>query len=656
MAQVRGQLVQVSGRTLSLTNPDKLLYPAAGVTKGEVIAYYADIAPLLLPHLRDRPITRKRWPDGVDETAPAKVFFAKNLPPGTPDWVRRFSIDHSGGTNWYPVADEPADLVWLAQLAALELHVPQWRFNADGVPQPADRLVLDLDPGPGVSLAGCAEVASWVRGVLAEWGLETLPVTSGSKGIHLYARLPAGAEIDPAGLAKQVAEGLQAKHPERVTAVMRRADRKGKVFLDWSQNNRAKTTISPYSLRGRERPWAAAPRTWEELADPELRQLEFFEVLSRAGEFGDLLSPLLAPAAGSSQAVPKRPKRLDLPPASGDDPGAVPTRPLPRESIRAVESRQISKPMLASLAQPSRSVAAREWAFEMKWDGIRAIIEIESGEVQIYGRRGRQETLRFPELLPDLRALPCDQAVLDGEIVALDRSGAPSFELLQPRINLARPAEIEAARRLTPVQLVLFDLLSLNGHPLLAEPYLHRRTLLESLDPPAGARVQIPPAVPGELAEALQTSAALGLEGVVAKRLDSSYEPGRRSESWLKFKHQRTQSVVVVGWKAGQGSRAGAIGSLLLAIPGPLGLDYVGRVGSGFAEAGLVEAARRLEGLQRLEPALTVPLEDATEVTWVEPVLVGEVRYTERTSIGRLRNPVWLGWRADLGPREVAWE
>ncbi len=294
MAATGSQQVTVDGRVLALTNLDKVLYPATGTTKGEVIAYYAEVGPILIPHVRQRPMTRKRWPDGVGlEGDHVNVFFAKNLPKGTPDWVPRYTIQHSDGTNDYPVADELATLVWLAQLAALELHVPQWRFSEDGTPLPPDRLVLDLDPGEGVTLAETAEVAGWVREVLEGANLKPYPVTSGSKGIHLYAHLDGSLSTAQASdLARELAQALQSEHPDRVTAVMRKSDRGGKVFLDWSQNNGNKTTITPYSLRGRTRPTVAAPRTWEELADPGLQQVELGEMLTRLKDLGDLLADL----------------------------------------------------------------------------------------------------------------------------------------------------------------------------------------------------------------------------------------------------------------------------------------------------------------------------------------------------------------------------
>jgi len=302
-----GQVVQVDGRRLRVTNLDKVVYPETGTTKGEIIGYYSQIAPVMLPHLRGRPVTRKRWVEGVGTAdAPADSFFTKQLEQGAPEWVRRMPIEHSDGAKDYPLADDMATLVWFAQLAALELHVPQWRFTHSGGRGRPDRLVLDLDPGPGVGLAQCAEVARIARGILTGMGLEPMPVTSGSKGIHLYARLPTtddgtGRQTsdEVSAVAKELARLIETEHPDLATHVMAKSSRGGRVFIDWSQNSASKTTISPYSLRGRARPWVAAPRTWEELDDPDLRHLEFDEVLARVDAGIDPIAGL----AGASPAL-----------------------------------------------------------------------------------------------------------------------------------------------------------------------------------------------------------------------------------------------------------------------------------------------------------------------------------------------------------------
>jgi bifunctional non-homologous end joining protein LigD len=293
-------MVDVEGRTLRITNLDKVLYPRTGTTKGEVLNYYAQISPTLLPHLRDRPVTRIRWPHGVQD----KSFFEKNVPPRTPSWVRTATVpttgsrgsSRNGDTLVFPIIDDLATLTWLVNLAALELHVHQWTVARNGRPRNADRLVIDLDPGEPAGLHECCAVALLVRDKLAERDLHAKPVTSGSKGLHLYADLPARMPSEEStALAREVAEELQREYPKDVTATMTKAKRSGKVFLDWSQNAGSKTTISPYSLRGKERPFVATPVTWSEVEagadDPMgLEQFRFEEVLERVADHGDLFA------------------------------------------------------------------------------------------------------------------------------------------------------------------------------------------------------------------------------------------------------------------------------------------------------------------------------------------------------------------------------
>jgi bifunctional non-homologous end joining protein LigD len=292
--------VEVEGRTLKLSNLDKVLYPRTGTTKGEVLNYYAQVAPVMLPLLRDRPVTRVRWPNGVERDR----FFEKNAPAGTPRWVRTADVPTTGSRGEsrhgdrlvFPIIDDLATLTWAANLAALELHVHQWTVDKLGQVRGADRLVIDLDPGEGAGLHECCQVALLVRDKLTERKLDARPVTSGSKGLHLYAHLPRRQDSDKTSeTAKTIAEELQAEHPQQVTATMTKAKRSGKVFLDWSQNAGSKTTVSPYSMRGVERPLVAAPVTWDEVEegaeDPVgLDQFRYDEVLARVAEHGDLFT------------------------------------------------------------------------------------------------------------------------------------------------------------------------------------------------------------------------------------------------------------------------------------------------------------------------------------------------------------------------------
>ena len=295
--------VLVDGRRLQLSNLDKVMYPATETTKGEVLNYYARVAPLLLPQLADRPVTRIRWPHGTDGPS----FFEKNLPPGAPSWLPSVAMPTSGSrsvsgrdTIRYPVVNGAVALTYLVNLASLELHVPQWRFDADGQPLPPDRMVIDLDPGAPAGLQECAQLGLLVRERLARVGLSTAPVTSGSKGMQLYAALPGDQDSDTISeIAREIAQELTRLRPELVVWKMTKSLRPGKVLLDWSQNAAAKTTITPYSLRGKDAPFVAAPRTWAEVErgaeqQDALRQLDMDDVLARVAKDGDIFASTLA--------------------------------------------------------------------------------------------------------------------------------------------------------------------------------------------------------------------------------------------------------------------------------------------------------------------------------------------------------------------------
>jgi len=301
MAEKRTETpVDVDGHHLKLVNLEKVMYPRTGTTKAEVLNYYAQVAPVMLPHLADRAVTRIRWPHGTGD----KSFFEKNTPGGTPSWVRTVSVPTTGsrtksgveGELIFPVIDSLATLTWLVNLASLELHVHQWTVAENGRVRNPNRLVIDLDPGDPAGLGECSQVALLVRDRLAEDDLNCVPVTSGSKGLHLYAGLDDTRTHEQVrDYAKEIAEELESKQPKLVVSQMTKARRGGKVFLDWSQNTGAKTTISPYSLRGRELPMVAAPRTWDEVEagadDPlALDHLRLEEVLERVQDQGDLFA------------------------------------------------------------------------------------------------------------------------------------------------------------------------------------------------------------------------------------------------------------------------------------------------------------------------------------------------------------------------------
>jgi bifunctional non-homologous end joining protein LigD len=284
--------VDVDGQKMALTNLQKVLYPETGFTKGEVIDYYVKVADVLIPHLTDRILTRRRWPDGTDKPP----FFEKNIPRGTPDYVRTvFMPEHGDDGVEYVVCDNRVTLVWLANLAALELHVPQWKVDAADNPLDADLLVFDLDPGPPATIVECCDVAAALRTRLEVDGLTAFPKTSGNKGAQLMVPIEPTDSTSTSAYAKKLADELQAALPDLVVSSMDKSVRRGKVFIDWSQNNAAKTTIAPYSLRGVARPTVSTPLTWEEMAEATSpADLAFLssDVVARLDEYGDLLADL----------------------------------------------------------------------------------------------------------------------------------------------------------------------------------------------------------------------------------------------------------------------------------------------------------------------------------------------------------------------------
>ncbi|PZU40297.1 MAG: ATP-dependent DNA ligase [Microbacterium sp.] len=811
------QVVRVAGRRLRVSNLDKVLYPATGTTKGEVIAYYTRIAPFMIPHVTGRPVTRKRWPDGVGTAEhPESSFFAKDLEPGAPDWVRRTPIPHSGGPKDYPLVGDVATLVYLAQVASLELHVPQWRFTADGERGNPDRIILDLDPGAGVGLAECAAVARWCREILSGMGWDAHPVTSGSKGIHLYAALEHTQTSEQiSAFAKELARAVEADHPDLVVSAMSKAARPGKVLIDWSQNNGAKTTIAPYSLRGRPHPTVAAPRAWDELDDPDLAHLDFATVLERVEAQGDPLvalgfhaggraaddgplavyiakrdarrtpEPVPSNALGASEASGERPRfviqehhasrlhwdlRLErdgvlaswavprgVPPTVARNNLAVQTEDHPieylafegtipageygagsmtvwddgrydlekwrdDEIIFTLEGRPAGplgtvhlalirtdgtgekstwllhrmktdasgapqpegapvialadadddappaerlRPNLATGSAPGLAAAAiRRWSagagsdpwVEFKWDGIRALGVWDGEMLRLIGRRGTDITARYPELTGESLGLRSEAAVLDGELVALDETGRPSFSLLQRRLNLVKAQDIAAEARRTPVTYYVFDLIEHDGVDVGALPLHRRRALLECVVADARPPLSAPP-IFDDLDAALATAREFGLEGVMVKDPTSTYRRGIRTESWLKVKLTRTQEVVIGAIRPGRGGRNGSIGSLLLGVPGPDGLQYAGRVGTGFSDATLARLAQALTPLRtETNPFVDIPSADASDALWVRPELVAEVEFAEWTRDGSLRHARWRGLRPDKTPADVVRE
>ena len=852
MAGKQQERVNVEGHELTLTNLGKIIYPETGTTKAEVLEYYATVAPFLIPAAANRPVTRKRWVNGVGTAEhPGEVFFQKNLEDSAPRWIPRAAIQHSDHSNVYPMVNNLATLTWMAQIASLEIHVPQWQVNASGKPLRPDRFVLDLDPGPGAGLPECVEVAMLARSILQDMGMEPVPVTSGSKGIHLYTGLDGTLKSEQvSAFAHELARALEADHPNLVVSDMKKSLRRGKVLVDWSQNSGNKTTIVPYSLRGKAHPTVAAPRTWQELDSPSLDHLDYAEVMERVSSGTDHFAPIsdrhLPPhgedenddggASGTSSGGRERvvtvenrlakyvgmrdprktpepfpssaavsaalqdpapssaqPKPGDPAPPGGifviqehharryhldlrlEHNGVLASWALPRGVPETSERNNLAvhtedhpmeyatfagvipkgeygagtmtiwdrgeftcekwrdgKEVIATLTgepggglggtkrlalintgdrwlihlmkeqpgakrttktaaaaprqatpepeqdpgskqevepQPLRDYAPMlatpgttadlhgdNWLYELKWDGIRAIITGTEGRIRLMSRNGNDLTAAYPELT-DRACWPDGDFVADGEIVALGKGSRPDFGRLQLRMNLVKTADIARARVSVPVQLMLFDLLYDAGTDVSGRPFVERRERLDAFAErmPGGCPVHVSAVLDHDVDDLMTSAADLGLEGVMAKKADSRYVVGRRSASWIKLKLEQSQEVVVGGWRPGAGARSGTFGALLLGIPDGDTLHYVGRVGTGFKDWQLRDIMEQLEPLVVDDsPFKDIPREDAAGARWVKPVLVAEVTFGNWTGPGRLRHPVWRGWRPDKSPADVS--
>ncbi|GAA3797437.1 hypothetical protein GCM10022226_16000 [Sphaerisporangium flaviroseum] len=314
-------------------------------------------------------------------------------------------------------------------------------------------------------------------------------------------------------------------------------------------------------------------------------------------------------------------------------------------------------PMLAQIGPLPAPAEDDAWGHEMKWDGVRALAYIENSALKLISRSGKDVTVAYPELYALAGAVDGHDVVLDGEIVAFDDAGRPSFSALQPRMHQRRDERVRKLAQTTPVTYMLFDILHLDGDSSIALPYVQRRELLESVVS-AGARWQVPAWFRDDGAHALELSRQLGMEGIVSKRLQSPYRPGRRTPEWTKVKNFRAQEAVIAGWTPGRGRRSSTIGSLLLGVHEGDQLLYAGNVGTGFTEDTLHELSEILAPLSRATSPFDgpVPREQAKDARWVDPVLVGEVQYAEWTPDGRLRHASWRGLRDDKDPRAITRE
>jgi bifunctional non-homologous end joining protein LigD len=714
--------VDVDGRRLELSNLEKIFYPKVKFTKAQVIDYYARVAPVLLPHLKNRPVSLKRYPDGV--THP--YFFEKQAPSHRPKWIETTPVEGGDRRIDYCMINDLPALVWASNLANLELHT--FLHCAPKIEIPT-MLAFDLDPGEGTDILLCAQVGLWIRDLLEKLGIESFPKTSGSKGLQLYVPLntPVNYEKTKA-FAHALAERLESEHPDQIVSKMQKKLRIGKVFVDWSQNDVHKTTVTVYSLRAKDRPTVSTPVSWEEvetaLRQKDQNRLVFVsdDVLGRVEKNGDLFEPVLrlkqklpslnallgkTPSGSRKSGISERSiqarkpsKRLvrtsrspspclERPAQEGLEPDSAraTSRPV-RQSLRQInlrsdrpaaadprdsgakkglestsdrkekkkEAKELaieiqddgnwSEPEISALRQlrPMLAKSANaafndpEWIFEIKLDGYRALALVDRASAKLISRAGNELSSAYPAIVGDLVTTKLT-AVFDGEIVVLDESGVPRFELLQ---------SYRTAHRGHLVYYV-FDLLFLNGRDLRNQPLAQRKeTLRRVLN--GSEIVRYVEHIDGSGKEFFELAKERGLEGIVAKKKSAVYLDGKRVDHWLKIKCRRVEDVIICGFTESR-VNLNTLGALLVAVREGAKLKYAGLVGTGLNRApGLFSRLRNVVTKER--PFKTVPKTDMP-IRWVEPGLVCSVEYQEWTNDAILRGASFLSLRTDKSASEI---
>jgi bifunctional non-homologous end joining protein LigD len=756
--------VEVGKRVIDLSNLDKVLYPDDGIVKAEVIEYYLKLAPTILNHIRGRALSLVRYPDGIY----GEQFFQKHRPDWTPDWIDYKRLGQERKKE-YVVAKEEATLVWLANLACLEIHQIHSFSELSDKP---DYIVYDLDPPEDGSfdLEELKDIAFSLKEHLERYNYHVFIKTTGGKGFHLLTPIEAKYSFEECfQAAKKIASDFIGKHAN-TTLHIKKESRKGRVLIDIYRNRPSQTIVCPYSLRGKEGATASTPLNWEELKDlKSLTQWNIHTTLERVLNEGDAWEQIrgwAVPLHTDKRAVVaknmplnrrhKTPEQLadyekkrdfnktPEPPSSDNEAAgsrfciqrhhashlhydlrleqdgvlrswAIPRGmpPIPGVKRLAVQTedhplkyltfegeipkqeygggmmwvyatgryeitktkkegfyfrlsgKQISaeyrmhlmkdkewllervdvpqqnllemviKPMLADSA---KKVPRGDYLYEVKWDGIRALIYVNEGQLKIYSRNGNDITEQFPELNVPESAFRINNAIFDAEIVCLDKEGKADFKKVIKRLMSKKNFDHESRR--TPAYCYLFDCLYLDGRSLMNDPQDRRRWWMIDSVRVGETNYRISEVV--EDGKALfEAAKLLGVEGIMAKRRESTYTPGRRNDAWIKVKVKETMDCVIIGFTKGEGEREKYFGSLQLAEQKGDELIYRGRVGTGFGDALLKSLMKQFSEIITDEKPIKSEAHEEQKTIWIKPQMTCEVEYSMITNHGTFRDPVF---------------
>ena len=750
---------EVDGFKLKLSNLQKVLYPSLGLTKAEVIQYYLSMAPRILRYIQDRPLTVIRFPDGVG----GKSFYSKDKPDWTPEWIDSMLIQHENKLIDYLTASNTASIVWLANLACLELHPTQ--FTADNKMKP-DLMIIDLDPDVGIPFERVKEMAFLVNKFFENYGYTGFIKTSGGKGLHIHFPIIPEADYDQVTEEiKSLARIFVSQHTSLSTLQINKEKRKGKILIDIYRNHLTNTTVAPFSLRGKVGAPISMPFFWDDLeaidrsnyfnvknyksyldkkgdawqnwrdAETSLHSLKT-QIAISAEDIDDRLKLYLNKR--NFKETPEPPPKIDLkdknkfciqihnatnlhydlrledngvllswaipkglPYEKGEKRLAIRTEDhpikylhfegtIPRGSYGAgkmwlfdngkinwIKKKERSlhfelvghriknkfklyqtktedqwlieceksegidhlniSPMLAETSKEIPT--GRKYRFEVKWDGIRAVIYINNDEIKIISRGGRDITKSFPEF-QNLDAFKFEQGILDTEIVVLDEEGKPAFHDVISRMHQGGEQSILNASKKKPATCYVFDLLYLDGISVMDAPQFKRREWLEAnMTVTQQFRFSKSFADGKELFDAIQSQ---GMEGIIAKNQNGLYRPGQRTRDWFKIKCRFKDTAFIIGYTKGKGDRSDVFGALHLAKMQEEKYVYMGKVGTGFDSKKLKSLHSRLSSVIKSVKLIEDKIEEESRTVWIKPIFSCEIEYASMSSNGTYREPVFV--------------
>lgn len=678
-------------REVRVSSPERVMWPDAGITKGDLAAYAVAVAGPLMGALRDRPVTLQRFPEGIE----GEEFYSKNPPRGVPEWTRTVMCTYPSGRR-HPqlVVDEPATAVWAIQMNTVTFH--PWPVRTGHIDNP-DELRIDLDPQPGRAFPDAVEAALALREVLAEIGLTAWAKTSGNRGVHVYCRVaPTHEFLDVRHGVIGVARELERRLPDLVTTAWWKEERGERVFVDFNQACRDRTIASAYSPRPLPGAPVSMPVSWEDLksvrpADFTVRTVP--GIVAAQGDawagIDEAVGDVTAAIALWDKDVHERglgemPFPPDYPKMPGEPPRVQPSKRRadredgdylgPKAERDAVWGLPLVPPVSPMLAKSVKTMPEGEVLFEPKWDGFRSIVFRSGDLVEIGSRNEKPMTRYFPEVVAAVKESLPDKCVVDGEIVVIAPGGDRlDFDLLQQRIHPAA-SRVRKLSQETPAHFVAFDLLALGDQDLRERPFAERRALLEKALAGAKPPVHLTPATRDRAVaqDWFEQFEGAGLDGVIAKPLDGTYQPDKRV--MFKVKHERTADCVVAGYRTHK-SGPDAIGSLLLGLYNGEELMSVGVIGA-------FPMARRRELFEELQPLVTdfdshpwawARQEEGTRTprnaeqsrwaagkdlsfTPLRPERVVEVRYDHMEGVRFRHTAQFVRWRPDRDPRSCTYE